>query len=72
MPLKIALYPFGSRGDVQPFVPLALALQERGHDVRIFAVGDATAAWLQAAGLRTRLAETPSARRVQWACAQEH
>ena len=57
MRLKIALYPFGSRGDVQPFVPLALALQERGHDVRIFAVGDATAAWLQAAGLRTRLAE---------------
>ena len=56
MPLKIALYPFGSRGDVQPFVPLALALQERGHDVRILAVGDATAAWLQAAGLRTRLA----------------
>ena len=57
MPLKIALYPFGSRGDVQPFVPLALALQERGHDVRVFAIGEATAAWLQSAGLSVRLAE---------------
>lgn len=57
MPLKIALYPFGSRGDVQPFIPLALALQERGHAVRIFATGVATAAWLQSAGLSVRLAE---------------
>ena len=57
MALKIALYPFGSRGDVQPFIPLALALQERGHAVRIFATGVATAAWLQSAGLSVRLAE---------------
>ena len=50
-PLKVALFPFGSRGDVQPFVPLALALQQAGHDVRLLAIGEATAAWLRAAGV---------------------
>lgn len=57
-PLKIALFPFGSRGDVQPFVPLALALQQAGHDVRVLAIGEATAAWLRSAGVSgVRLAE---------------
>lgn len=31
--MKIALTTHGTRGDVQPFVALALALMERGHDV---------------------------------------
>lgn len=31
--MKIALTTHGTRGDVQPFVSLALALMERGHDV---------------------------------------
>lgn len=57
MPLKIAFFPFGSRGDVQPFIPLALALQEAGHNVHVLAIGEATASWLRAAGLSVRLAE---------------
>ena len=33
--LKIALATHGTRGDVQPFVCLALALMARGHDVTL-------------------------------------
>jgi sterol 3beta-glucosyltransferase len=33
--MKIALSTHGTRGDVQPFVSLALALMERGHDVTL-------------------------------------
>ena len=33
--MKIALTTHGTRGDVQPFVTLALALMERGHDVTL-------------------------------------
>ncbi|WP_394842209.1 SAM-dependent methyltransferase [Pendulispora brunnea] len=35
--MKITLLASGTRGDVQPFVALALALQRRGHDVRVAA-----------------------------------
>jgi sterol 3beta-glucosyltransferase len=33
--MKIALFVHGTRGDVQPFTVLALALMERGHDVTL-------------------------------------
>lgn len=32
---NILIYTFGSRGDVQPYVALGVALQKRGHDVTI-------------------------------------
>jgi sterol 3beta-glucosyltransferase len=35
--MKIALFVHGTRGDVQPFTVLALALMERGHDVTLAA-----------------------------------
>lgn len=38
--MHIAILALGSRGDVQPFVALALALQQRGHTVRIAAPED--------------------------------
>lgn len=31
--MKLALTTLGTRGDVQPFVSLSLALMQRGHDV---------------------------------------
>lgn len=34
-PLAIAILVTGTRGDVQPFIPLALALKEYGHRVRL-------------------------------------
>ncbi len=37
---RITILALGSRGDVQPFVALALALRERGHTVRIAAPDD--------------------------------
>jgi len=33
--MKIALVTFGSRGDVQPILALALALQNRGHTIQV-------------------------------------
>ena len=38
--MRITVLALGSRGDVQPFVALALALQQRGHAVRIAAPED--------------------------------
>jgi sterol 3beta-glucosyltransferase len=35
--MKIILMTFGSRGDVQPFMALALALRERGHSIMLAA-----------------------------------
>jgi sterol 3beta-glucosyltransferase len=35
--MNIILMAFGSRGDIQPFLALALALQKRGHNVRLAA-----------------------------------
>lgn len=41
--MTIALLTVGSRGDVQPFVALALGLQRAGHDVTLAAPSDAEA-----------------------------
>lgn len=38
--MKIAILALGSRGDVQPFVALAVALQQEGHAVTIAAAAD--------------------------------
>ncbi|WP_255604528.1 glycosyltransferase [Oscillochloris sp. ZM17-4] len=38
--MQIALLALGSRGDVQPFVALGLALRARGHRVRLLAAAD--------------------------------
>lgn len=38
--MHIALLALGSRGDVQPFVALGLALRARGHGVRLLAAAD--------------------------------
>jgi sterol 3beta-glucosyltransferase len=38
--MNITLMAFGSRGDVQPFLALAVALRERGHTVMLAAPGD--------------------------------
>jgi sterol 3beta-glucosyltransferase len=35
--MKITILTYGSRGDVQPFVALAVGLQKAGHDVRLAA-----------------------------------
>lgn len=40
--MKIVLMAFGSRGDIQPFLGLALALQKRGHEVTLAAPNDFT------------------------------
>ena len=33
--MRILLIPVGSAGDVHPYVGVGLALQQRGHDVRV-------------------------------------
>jgi len=33
--MRIALIAFGSRGDVQPYIPLGKGLQKAGHEVRL-------------------------------------
>lgn len=38
--MKIALVPFGSRGDIQPFLALGTALRARGHDVDLITTGN--------------------------------
>lgn len=38
--MRFALLALGSRGDVQPFIALGLALLERGHSVRLLAAAD--------------------------------
>lgn len=38
--MNIVLMTFGSRGDVQPFLALAIALRERGHSVTLAALQD--------------------------------
>lgn len=35
--MKITILTYGSRGDVQPFLPLSLGLMERGHSVKLAA-----------------------------------
>jgi sterol 3beta-glucosyltransferase len=48
--MNIALIGFGSRGDVQPFLALALALRARGHTVTLTATNDC-AAQIAASGI---------------------
>lgn len=50
--MRIALTSFGARGDVQPFLILALALQARGHDV-ILAAPPNVVEWAARCGVRT-------------------
>src|SRR5262245_10475499 len=38
--MNIILMAFGSRGDVQPFLALAVALRDRGHKVMLAASND--------------------------------
>src|SRR5215475_527269 len=38
--MNIILMAFGSRGDVQPFLALAVALRQRGHHVTLAAPND--------------------------------
>lgn len=47
---KITILALGSRGDVQPFVPLGQALQRAGHQMRV-ATFTAFAPLIQRAGL---------------------
>lgn len=48
--MKIALLPYGSRGDFQPVLAVADALKTRGHDVRM-TVNVSSEAWVRASGL---------------------
>lgn len=48
--MKIALLAYGSRGDIQPMVVLADALERRGHDVRLTVNVD-QARWVSSTGL---------------------
>jgi sterol 3beta-glucosyltransferase len=52
--MRIALFAFGTRGDVQPFVCLGRALADRGHEVEVVVPRNGEAMVL-AAGLRARV-----------------
>jgi len=52
--MHITILALGSRGDVQPFVPLGVALQGAGHDVRI-ATFEAFSGMIKKAGLEFHL-----------------
>ncbi|WP_371808129.1 integrase core domain-containing protein [Ruegeria sp. HKCCD7239] len=47
---RIAIFAQGSRGDVQPYIALALGLARRGHDV-VLAAPDDFASWIGSFGL---------------------
>lgn len=51
--MKIALQTFGTRGDVQPFLALALELKARGHDVVLSVPKDFTD-WVEGFGIEAR------------------
>ena len=51
--MKVALVTFGSRGDVQPLLALALALRAAGHDV-LLAAPPENADWAQSCGCSFR------------------
>jgi sterol 3beta-glucosyltransferase len=36
--MKFGLYNYGTRGDLQPFISLAIALKKRGHDVSVLCI----------------------------------
>jgi UDP:flavonoid glycosyltransferase YjiC (YdhE family) len=48
--VRILFAPYGTRGDVQPLIPLALALEARGHRIRFVAPANAVA-WVRERGL---------------------
>ncbi len=48
--MKITICTFGSRGDTQPYVALALGLQQAGHHVTLVASPD-LAAWIRSYGI---------------------
>ena len=47
--MRIGLFSYGTRGDVQPFLLLALALKDAGHEVRVAAAPNFRA-WVEGAG----------------------
>jgi vancomycin aglycone glucosyltransferase len=47
--VRILFAPYGTRGDVQPLIPLAMALLTRGHEIR-FVVPANSVAWVSALG----------------------
>lgn len=49
--MKITICTFGTRGDTQPFVALALGLQQAGHRVTLVASRD-SAEWIQSYGIQ--------------------
>lgn len=51
--MRIALQTFGTRGDVQPFIALALELKARGHDVVLSVPKDFTG-WVEDFGIEAR------------------
>lgn len=48
--MKITIFPFGSRGDIQPFLALAVGLQGAGHRVTLVAP-HTTIDWIQSYGV---------------------
>jgi UDP:flavonoid glycosyltransferase YjiC (YdhE family) len=46
-PVRILFAPYGTRGDVQPLIPLALALEARGHRIRFVAPANSVASLQQ-------------------------
>ena len=38
--MNIGIFTYGTRGDLQPYIALALGLKERGHEVTIAATED--------------------------------
>ncbi len=50
--MKISILTSGTRGDVQPYIALGKALQERGHDVLI-ACPKNFCSWVEEHGLKS-------------------
>ncbi len=48
--MKITICTFGSRGDTQPYVALALGLQQAGHAVSLVAAPN-SAEWIRSYGI---------------------
>src|SRR5512140_2882052 len=53
LPVRIVLAPFGSRGDLQPFLALGQALRAKGHDVLV-AAAPSYRQWVEEEGLGFR------------------
>jgi sterol 3beta-glucosyltransferase len=50
--MKILIFPFGSRGDIQPYLALAVGLQQAGHRVTLVAPRN-FAEWIRSYGVST-------------------